>query len=214
MWLRYRIMEFRGRSVYSGYPDERKCIFIHIPKTAGTSVTRALFGSESRHVPWNQYYETNCRKFSRYFKFTFVRNPWDRLLSAYTFLKRGGMDPADAAWAKLHLSEFTTFEQFVHEWVNEENIRSWVHFVPQHHWVCDMSFRCTMDFVGRMENIDRDFRFISDKLGVSAELACTNRTRSDHYSRHYTGDMRDRVAQVYSDDIRLFDYSFEVNRNG
>jgi hypothetical protein len=210
MWFRYRVMELRGRSIYSGYPDRYKCVFIHIPKTAGTSVTKALFGTDSRHVTWDKYYHANRRKFTRYFKFAFVRNPWDRLLSGFIFLKRGGMDPADSIWASRNLECIDTFEQFVHEWVNEVNIWSWVHFLPQHYFVCDQSMQCVLDFVGRMENLQSDFLTVSIRLGRNATLPDTNRTRSDHYSRHYTDAMRDRVAQIYQDDIRLFGYQFEA----
>jgi chondroitin 4-sulfotransferase 11 len=209
MWVRYRIMELRGRSLYSGYADEYSCIFIHIPKTAGTSVTSALFGAGSRHVRWDAYFHANQRKFSRYFKFAFVRNPWDRVLSAYTFLKRGGMDPADAVWADRHLQQFDTFEQFVLEWLSEERIWSWVHFVPQYHWIYDTSLQCKMDFVGRMENIDADFRVVASRLGCNANLKEKNRSRFDNYRTHYTDEMRLRVTELYARDIQLFGYNFE-----
>ena len=75
MWLRYRLMELRGRGEFSHFADEHQCIFIHIPKAAGTSVTLTLFGKGSRHVPWFEYYQANPRKFRKYFKFAFVRIP-------------------------------------------------------------------------------------------------------------------------------------------
>jgi hypothetical protein len=104
-WLRYRIMELRGRGVYSDFADEFQCIFIHIPKTAGTSVARTLFGQGSRHVPYFEYEKVNGRKFNRYFKFAFVRNSWDRLVSTYFFLKKGGLNDMDRLWAEENPSE-------------------------------------------------------------------------------------------------------------
>ena len=115
-------MDLRGRGVYSGYPNQYKCIFIHIPKAAGTAVTQALFGPVSRHVPYFEYEKANPRKFKRYFKFAFVRNPWDRLVSTYFFLKRGGLNEMDRQWAEKNLSVFDNFDSFVRGWVNEENI--------------------------------------------------------------------------------------------
>ena len=70
--------------------DKKKCIFFHIPKTAGISLVKALFGD----LDWGhrdvKYYRNvfNKKKFDSYFKFTFVRNPYDRLFSAYSFLKK------------------------------------------------------------------------------------------------------------------------------
>src|SRR5258707_7699115 len=106
MWFRYRLMDIRGRGVYSYFADEFRCIFIHIPKTAGTSLSQALFGRHSRHIPYIEYEKGNPRKFRQYFKFTFVRNPWDRLVSTYFFLKQGGLAPADPRWADQQLRAY------------------------------------------------------------------------------------------------------------
>ena len=126
--LRMRIADLRGRGVYSGYPNAHCCVFIHIPKAAGTSLTRTLFDSPSRHLHYTEYQRTNPRKFQQYFKFTFVRNPYDRLFSAYTFLKKGGLNELDRCWAEQNLTSFPDFESFVHGWVTPENIWSWVAF--------------------------------------------------------------------------------------
>ena len=53
--LRMRIADLRGRGVYSGYPNAHCCVFIHIPKAAGTSLTRTLFDSPSRHLHYTEY---------------------------------------------------------------------------------------------------------------------------------------------------------------
>ena len=140
MWLRYRVMDLRGRGVYSQFADEFRCIFIHIPKTAGTSVSETLFGRASRHVPYFEYERANPWKFRRYFKFAFVRNPWDRLVSTYFFLHKGGMNEADRRWAAQHIPAYPDFDTFVRDWVTPGNVRSWVHFLPQHYFICDDQF--------------------------------------------------------------------------
>ena len=88
---------------YSFKPfDQCGCIFIHIPKCAGVSVSKALFGNlaggHSRVVDYQLVFNSN--EYSNYFKFTFVRNPWDRLVSAFFFLKKGGFNDADKKWVK------------------------------------------------------------------------------------------------------------------
>lgn len=206
--LRARLADLRGRGVYSGYPNKHKCIFIHIPKAAGTSVTNALFGPVSRHVPYFEYERANPSKFTKYYKFTFVRNPWDRLLSAYIFLKKGGLNEMDRAWAEENLARFESFEQFVVEWVNEENVWSWAHFIPQYHFVCDKSGAMKMDFVGRQENIDKDFDVIKKQLGLEVELPVLNQTRVRSHHESYTEETREIVARVYARDIELFNYEF------
>jgi hypothetical protein len=159
-------------------------------------------------VPYFEYERANPRKFSEYFKFTFVRNPWDRLLSAYMFLKKGGLNEMDRAWAETHLAPFETFDQFVLEWVNEENVWSWVHFIPQHHFICDTQGVVKMDFVGRQESIREDFDVVKQRLSIDIELPVLNKTRARSHHGYYTEETREIVSRVYARDIELFDYYF------
>jgi hypothetical protein len=202
-------MDLRGRGEYSHFADDCKCIFIHIPKAAGTSVALTLFGQGSRHVPWFEFQKANPWKYKRYFKFAFVRNPWDRLVSSYFFLRKGGMDPQDAAWAEQNLRQFEDFGSFVRGWVNEENIQTWVHFLPQHYFICNQDGKVMVDFVGRMETMEKDFSYVAGRLGCDKKLAKVNAGNNRHYSDHYDEETREIVRRVYARDIELFGYSFE-----
>jgi chondroitin 4-sulfotransferase 11 len=213
MWFRYRVMDLRGRGLYSDFADECKCIFIHIPKTAGTSVALALFGKGSRHVPLFEYERANGWKFKRYFKFAFVRNPWDRLVSSYFFLKRGGLNEMDKRWADENLSGFDDFDSFVRGWITEDNIGTWLHFLPQHHFICDDMLNIKVDFVGRVESMEADFAYVAKRLGCMRPITTANKGTHRHYSEYYSPETRDIVGQVYRNDIRLFGYRFEVDRD-
>ena len=73
--------------------DKRKCVFVHVPKCAGNSIVKA-FGSDTHsHQPANYYWRE--KKILNYYLFSIVRNPWDRFLSAYLFLKDGGINDVD-----------------------------------------------------------------------------------------------------------------------
>ena len=76
-------------------------------------------------------------KYNKFFKFAFVRNPWDRLVSSYFYLKNGGMNKMDNDWALENIKQYETFQEFVLRWVNKKNINSWIHFKPQNYWICD-----------------------------------------------------------------------------
>lgn len=208
--MRCRIADLRGRGIYSEYADQYRCIFIHIPKAAGSSVAKALFGKSSRHLSYIDYEAANPKKFERYFKFAFVRNPWDRLVSAYVFLKNGGMNSQDRNWADLNLASYNDFDSFVKGWVNKNNIMTWVHFIPQFNFICDAEMNIKMDFVGRFETIDSDFSFIQGKIGLPLnELPKVNASRKkESYTSYYTEESRQIVADVYKEDIRLFNYYF------
>ena len=76
-------------------------LFIHVPKTGGISVKRALYGDINRghgHVRAITY-RTKLGKntFNNLFKLAVVRNTWDRLVSAYHYLSQGGRNPRDLA---------------------------------------------------------------------------------------------------------------------
>jgi hypothetical protein len=208
MQWRQRIADFRGRGVYDGYPNRCRCIFIHIPKTAGSSIVETLFGESSRHIPYLEYERANPRKFQRFFKFTFVRNPWDRLVSTYSFLRRGGMNQQDRVWSERHLARYPDFGSFVRGWLNEENIWSWVHFIPQSHFILNEKGAVMVDYLGRFERIDEDFAYVAQRLGSDTQLRRTNESNHRQFAAYYDEDTREIVRRVYARDIEAFGYRF------
>jgi len=207
--LRARIADYRGRGIYAGYPDRFRCIFIHVPKTAGSSIARALFEVESRHVPYFEYERANPKKFRTYFKFGFVRNPWDRLVSTFFFLRRGGLNELDRAWADKNLAAYSTFDAFVREWLNEDSIVSFPHFLPQSFFVADARGNVMVDFLGRYESLAADFAEVARRLGRACTLPLYNKSEHADFADYYNADTRKIVARVYARDIELFNYRFD-----
>jgi len=152
------------------------------------------------------------REFDSFFKFTIVRNPWDRLVSSFLFLKSGGYGPEDQSWAQQHLAAFASFDHFVRQWVTPESIDSYIHFVPQHRFLGGGDGPTNVDFVGRFETLGTDFADICNRVGIKAELQRLNRTSASHesYVDLYTEETARIVAEVYSEDIRLFGYRFDA----
>jgi hypothetical protein len=188
-----------------------------LPKAAGVSVARGLFGGlGGGHAQIGLYQIVFPeREFHDYFKFAFVRNPWDRLLSAYEFLRAGGMDEEDRRWAERHGRQFDDFDDFVRRWVNEENVLSYIHFVPQYRFLCaPFSRRILVDWLGRFEQLENDFDLVRTRLGLtSTRLPHHNegpraRERRD-FREHYTPAARRIVERVYRTDIELLGYSFD-----
>ena len=122
------------------------------------------------------------------------------------------MNEVDRRFVAQHLSGFASFAAFVDGWLNEKNIWSWIHFKPQHYFICDANSRVRVDFVGRTETMDADFRHICEHLGVVAELNWMNRSNHGPYSEYYTDDLRKRVAAIYAKDIALFGYELDSQR--
>ena len=213
-----RLMDYRhsdGEYGLSGF-DETKSIFVHIPKAAGISVAKALYGNlAGGHSDLSFYRRVfSFQEYSNYFKFTFVRNPWDRVYSAYSFLKAGGWNDEDQSWANTHLSGVDDFEVFVNEHLANSHIQSHIHFKPQCEFVDARGYlNCGVDFLGYFENIQQDFSAIAARLSKPEQLPHQNKTqRSEHrahYRELYTSSMIECVAQLYAKDVEAFGYRFD-----
>ena len=200
----------KGRAQYQACFDRHSALFIHIPKSAGRSVVRGLFDVKSvEHAPADWYQQLDPDKFERYFKFTFVRNPWDRAVSAYTYLCKGGSPASkeDQYWANF-ANRFDSFDDFVSNWMSEENILRNALFTPQVTFLKDTFGQVNMDFIGRFENLDADFNEVAEKLQITAQLPHLNQSRAEDYQTFYTPDSRDVIARLYAEDIAAFNYSF------
>ena len=191
--------------------DELGCIFVHIPKSAGVTINKVLFGNLGGSHRSVRIYKRvfGPYTFSKYFKFTFVRNPYSRLLSAFRFLKSGGFDHGDQIWAEENLSGYETFEEFVENWLSEENIMDYWHFQPQFIFVCDRTFEPEVDFIGHFETINEDFQEICGRLNIRRELKQHNKgpEKKAHWSTYYSEKTLEKVYRIYRKDFELFGYS-------
>lgn len=199
------------RSSYDSF-DQTRSIFVHIPKTGGVSVAVTLYGNRAgSHTTVSGYQLVfGAADFQNYFKFAFVRNPWDRLYSAYRFLSTGGMNDLDRAWAEKHLTGVKDFEAFVLNVLPRPGVRDEVHLRPQFLFVRNAITRKTgVDFVGRFERIEEDFATVARRLGKDVELPRINRSRVEgDYREAYSAAMRAAVERVYAADIKAFGYRF------
>ncbi len=192
--------------------DDHQCVFIHIPKCAGVSVAQSLFGNQGagHHSASTMRQVLGNETYNQYFTFSIVRNPWDRLVSAFHFLKRGGFNDIDRRWASTNLQPYDDFNIFVKDWVTPDHVRNWIHFQPQCDFICTENGALDIDFVGRFEQLDKDFQILCKNLNLKRTLASLNQNQSTHsdYKRFYDDQAQGIVSQVYADDIKLLNYSF------
>ena len=179
-------------------------MFFHIPKTAGISISNSIYGDVKwghRTVDYYKSYYGDDVFYSLY-KFCFVRNPYDRLFSAYTFLKKGGINDQDLAFSQKYLSEYLTFEDFVLRGLEKKEIMEWVHFKPQYTFVCDND-KMVMDFVGKMENINEDFEYLCKQININnAELKKLN--MSSVKKNDFSDEIKSIIKTKYQKDFTLF----------
>ena len=187
---------------------EYRCVFIHVPKTGGQSIKKDIFGrvggrhARVRHV----------EKPPGYFSFAFVRNPWDRLCSAFYFLNDGGTgNDLDTRLYERYLRKYSgDFEHFVEDFVKDGNVDDVLHLKPQTRFVCDHENRVAVDYLGRFETMEADYQFLRGKLGLPERrtLEQLNASRHGRYMDIYSEDMIQIVAEIYRDDISVLGYEF------
>jgi len=199
----------KGSLLHSFY--ESKTIFIHIPKTAGVSLVKSIFGDVTLegHRSVSFYKQVFGKIYSDFFTFTIVRNPWDRLYSSYKFLQKGGINIHDKNAFETHLSIYKDFEDFVLNGLNEKIISKITHFIPQHEFICDKNGKIIVDYVGKFENLNKLVDKINDILKSEFKLEHHNKTNKKDYKDIYTTEMIEKVHQIYQKDIDIFEYNFK-----
>jgi len=187
---------------------KHKFVFIHIPKTGGTSI-ESLFINNA-HIKdvagkHNMVSDIGSEFLKKYFTFTFVRNPWDRMVSYYNFrLKR-------------------SFEMYNHG----DSFKEWIRFLcsdevqkikayhfnlaikSQYEFLVSKSNEISVDFIGRFENLQQDFCIVCDKIGIPQQkLPHVNKTKHKHYTEYYDDETKQIVAEKFAKDIESFGYEF------
>ncbi len=194
-------------------------VFIHIPKCAGTSVHRALaalHGQRSVPIDARRYHKHSKASEVRHilgpvwdkaFKFSFVRNPWDLMVSSYHWwLTHAGEFPS----LMPHVSRIREMKSFG-VFVNSEYGQRMINEQPGQDlldWISDGD-NVIIDFVGQYENLDSDWEHICKALDV-APIALTreNQVPRADYRSFYNEASRRLVADRFAKSIELFGYHF------
>ncbi|MGF1737313.1 sulfotransferase family 2 domain-containing protein [Photobacterium satsumensis] len=190
---------------YRSHFDETETIFIHIPKAAGMSIVNALYSVDnSSHLCFRSFLKKDPDKFKKYFKFTIVRNPYERVISAYSYLKKGGMHDIDKFWHDKYLKDYSNISEFI-EFGLEKAVKSNAeHFIPQYKYIYDDNEQLMVDFVGKIEHIANDFEFISSHFMGNKKLEKINTSKHDKIT--LSEKDKDYIFRVYKEDFRLLGY--------
>jgi len=221
---------------------EFSCLFVHVPKTAGQSVEQffmdrlglswetdrdqLLLGNNTNpakgteklsHLSAAEY--TDCgylarEEFDSLFKFSFVRNPWERIVSEYRYRNY------------FHHRSFGDF--LLHRLPEPGWTDKYRHVMPQYEMLHDTDGRLLVDFVGRFETLQQDFDQVCGKLGISDSrlphrnpsdkksrnlkrkirnwLYLNGENRKDNYREFYDSETTAIVGDLYRKDIEAFGY--------
>lgn len=204
---------------------ELKCIFIHVQKCAGTSITHALNGRLApadivigstqegeeleRNGGWRGLHKHSRAKkirevvgeqvWNSYFKFSIARNPWDRALSTYHWWKEtsyvGKDDKGNIIRGMESFKEFLMSDLMYHD-------------------NCCHYFNEPLDYVGKFEELDASFAYICGRLKLPhIKLEKRNGSNHEHYTQYYDTESINRIKDIFADDIETFDYKFNYDKH-
>jgi hypothetical protein len=197
---------------------QKRFLFVHVPKTAGNSIQSVLrdysedelvalrdeqdgverFGLRNpnykirKHSTLAEYREAlGNERFGRLYKFTCVRNPWDRMVSYY-FTPTQKVTAWDPKKFRKAISGALSVAEYLQLDKGEGNPFG------------------NVDYVMRFENLAGDFRTVCVALDISpTTLPQYNRSNREHYSKYYDDELRELVRERFAAEIERFGYAFE-----
>jgi len=197
---------------------QKRFLFIHIPKTAGNSIQSVLrdysedqlvalrkeqdgierFGLRNlkykirKHSTLKEYRDTlGDEQFRKLYRFTCVRNPWDRMVSYY-FTPTQSPESWDRKKFREIISKVVSIADYLRLKKDEEDPFA------------------NVDYIMRFENLADDFHSLCNQLKISpATLPQYNRSSREHYSKYYDDELREFVGTRFAAEIERFGYTFE-----
>ena len=198
--------------------EDPPLIFFRVPKAASTSIHRGYLrqhyltlNMKTSKEPFKKFRnQVSYGQFMDMFKFTFVRNPWDRMLSLYVYFTTWVPPRKGKPLSERWVGRIPSFHEFVMEFDSvckaREDIKN--HAMPQKQFAYYNDHRY-VDFIGKFESLKKDFKFIQDTLNlVKEELPHRMATERSHYSMYYDREMKDKVGEIYKEDIEAFGYKY------
>lgn len=201
--------------------DKHNFIFIHIEKTAGTSLMETL----AKHVDdlrplcykhdgtTEGISELGKEKWETYFKFAFVRNPWDRLLSWYSMFKN--TPEKTTVFREYIYANADSFEGFLKnctDFVEDEEHGNQSIVKNQYEYLIDDKGELSVDYIGRFETINESVKEVFGKIGIDQNIVLPRVNHASvhrHYSTYYTPELVTLVREMYALDIDKFGYAFK-----
>jgi hypothetical protein len=202
---------------------DQRCIFVHIPRTGGTSIEDVIWpGERTEEHLWmgfvskhrNKYQtgglqhllarqireEVGSDVFDSYYKFAVVRNPWDRAVSQYSYTR---------IRTDLHeligMTADTSFSDYLGLIEGQEHVQ----WQPQLDFLSDSRGGVLVDFVARFERLEQDTQAIFNRLNLEGRtLLHTNASTRRPYQEYFDASSKRQLQKLYGRDIEAFGYEF------
>ena len=143
------------------------------------------------------YSELNLNEFNSFYKFSIVRNSWSRIYSWYNNVLRD-----------VYLRNLYEINQEIslYEFVKNKIVPSDFNQID---YLKDRHGDFPLNFIGRFENIEVDFKFVCEQLGLGdVHLPKILVSNSDHYTNYYDNKTIDLVYENFKDEINKFNFTY------
>ncbi len=179
-----------------------KLLFIHIPKTGGSSFKKYYKGGDILYHWRLKDIRDEMPEYLKYGRISVIRNPFDRLYSAWKHI----MQPNAMNRRKGYDTEIISFEEFVMNDVYKRSLFTY----PQWDYL-ELDGELQSEII-RFESLSDGIHKLDKKLGLKSKPIPHLRKskQSKHYSTYYTDEMKTRVEEYYRDDLNHFNYRFET----
>ncbi len=194
----------------------KRLIYLHIPKVATSSIVESITNTGAKD---DYMIHTLCRPVSsltkgqeHYYKFTFVRNPFDRLVSCYESKYH-----EDRKHLKVlvyltydyyllgYMRKDKGFDNFIHQVCKLPDGMRDLHVKSQYRIVHDKNGKLGVDYIGKYENLEEDYKVIEDKFKVNS-LPHFNKSKHGNWKDYYTLETAELVYRTYKLDFETFGY--------
>ena len=218
-FLRYRISLLKLKlrlKLNNGVDYSKTCLFkdyhknllfIHVLKAAGISVVKSVYGvDKSNHATIFDYIAEDEIRTKTTKSFAIVRNPYDRLISAYFYLKSGGRAIIDQAWYELYISKYPTLDDFVQNGGLESAIsHNAEHFIPQHRFIAESGI-FYVDHIFKLERTEDLLVFLRENGVTKLEKINTNKAPTNKQEFYVSEKSKEIINRLYKTDFDLLDY--------
>ena len=189
------------RDYFNSY--DKRYLFVRIWKTATVSITKQV--GHIQHLPI--YYMENFVDLDNYFKFTVVRNPFDRLVSWFFYKKEVG-----------HYGEMSFKRWVMNGCEHPENWQPKIRNLRpkplhQYQWICDKKNKVRIDQILKFERLEQDWKTLCDRIRIPHRpLQHSNRShfrKHKRYQRYYDREMVDFLSHRLRRELKYFGYTYE-----
>lgn len=180
----------------------RETIFLHIPKTGGTSVQKALYGGNVQHQQARNF---TPEEWKNSFTFCFVRNPLDRTISHYKYHVLGGYK--GSLYRRFPELKGLTFDEYIDQFICKKGRQT--NFQSQYHFIIHpRAPRHPINAIFRFEKFESECIRLSEILGISIELPKLKTTSKINFSREDLTDKQiKKIRDAYACDYEIFGYA-------